>query len=129
MTHLNVLNFLFIYEKHFMSEKIAKILKLLDSLRKLRKLHVSCILNTLKVICRWYKEKFGTFKRIILHLFCWKLFVVSSTLRFYFYKWTPYFLNAFSVAIFGGKIFFLQKCSFYVLHFPFQVIHIRICEI
>ena len=40
-----------------------------------------------------------------------------------------YFLNAFSEAIFGGKIFFLHRCSFYVLNFPFQVIHIRICEI
>ena len=45
-------------KKQFLSEKIAKNLKLLDSLRKLRKLHVFGILNTLKVICCWYKENF-----------------------------------------------------------------------
>ena len=56
MICLNVLNFLYIYEKHFLSEKIAKNLKLLDYLRKLRKLHVFLILNTLKVNCRCYKE-------------------------------------------------------------------------
>ena len=47
----------FIFTKNpFLSKKIAKNQKLLCSLRKLRKLHVFCILNTLKVNCRWYKE-------------------------------------------------------------------------
>ena len=39
--------------------KNSQNLKLLDSLRKLRKVHVFCILKTLKVICRSFKENLG----------------------------------------------------------------------
>ena len=110
----------FIFTKnHFLSEKIVNNLELLDSLRKL---HVFFILNTLKLIFCLYEEN-------LEHLnVSFRIFFVYF--KIWIYKWTPHFLNEFSEAIFFGKnIFFLHRCSFYVLNFPFQVLHIRICEI
>ena len=66
----------------------------------------------------WFRIFFG--KHFLLYLELYDLTFISEPHIFWMLFPNPFL---------AGKYFFLHRYYFYVLNFPFQVIHIRICEI